>query len=101
MTHRFGHGICNKYAMLPSSLAFVVHLCLLHLHLPLHPTKCPNLREDSVELGSPRVDYVFWMDCDSLFMNFARRLEDFIPKVGTHVSPMAEIVANELDKAHR
>lgn len=42
--------------------------------------------EDSVELGSPRVDYVFWMDCDSLFMNFARRLEDFIPKVGTHVS---------------
>ena len=46
-------------------------------------SKIPALQK---ALKDPSVQYAFWMDADSLVMNFGKRLESFIPRGDSHVS---------------
>ena len=46
-------------------------------------SKIPALQK---ALKDPSVQYAFWMDSDSLFMNFGKRLESLIPKGDSHLS---------------
>ena len=42
------------------------------------------------------MEYVFWMDSDSLFMNLEKRLEDLIPKEGADFSGLASTNLNRM-----